>query len=105
MDKWYVTIDKHCNYPDDPDAAVWTVSRDPNETGWETDSGYNGYGLLKTDAEKLADAANRIEFLELALRQLLDEKCDYMIINHLGDPEKEHTVKLARAALGEKKDD
>ena len=65
--KWFVTVDKHCMYPNDPDAYVWTLSHDPNETGWETDSGYSGYGLLKRDAEELANAANRIEQLEAAL--------------------------------------
>jgi hypothetical protein len=36
-----------------------------------------------------------------ALRQIVEEKCDYMRINHLGDPETQHTVKAARAALSE----
>ena len=66
--KWFVTVDKHCMYPNDPDAYVWTLSHDPNETGWETDSGYSGYGLLKRDAEELANAADRIEKLEAALQ-------------------------------------
>ena len=64
MTKWFVTVDKACCYPDDPEEHVWTLSRDPNDTGWETDSGYSGYGLLKRDAEELANAANRIEDLE-----------------------------------------
>ena len=34
-----------------------------------------------------------------ALEAMLEEKCDYMRINNLGDPETQHTVKLARAAL------
>jgi hypothetical protein len=68
MTKWYVTVDKYCSHCDEPDAHVWTVSRDPNDTGWETDSGYPGYGLTKHDAEELANAANRVEQLETALR-------------------------------------
>ena len=63
MSKWYVTIDKQSSYIDDPDECVWTVSRDPNTTGWCTDSGYSGYGLTKADAEELANAANEIERL------------------------------------------
>lgn len=59
---WYVVVDPNCSYPE-PDEYVWTISRDPNETGWETDSGFNGYGLLKADAEELANAANEIERL------------------------------------------
>ena len=71
MTKWFVTVDKYCSYPN-PEEHVWTISRDPNDTGWETDSGYSGYGLLKKDAEELANAANRIENLEAALRDLCD---------------------------------
>jgi len=33
------------------------------------------------------------------LEQIVEEKCDYMRINNLGDPETQHTVKQARAAL------
>tara|TARA_R110000822_G_scaffold117943_3_gene250495 strand:- start:655 stop:945 length:291 start_codon:yes stop_codon:yes gene_type:complete len=72
MTKWYVTVDKYCSYPDE-NSAVWTLSRDPDVTGWETDSGFSGYGMLKADAEELANAADRIEELENALDQLLDD--------------------------------
>lgn len=37
--------------------------------------------------------------LREALQQMVEEKCDYMRINNLGDPEKQHTIKVARAAL------
>lgn len=37
--------------------------------------------------------------LRAALIQMVEEKCDYMRINNLGDPETQHTVKAARAAL------
>lgn len=50
-----------------------------------------------------SDLAARIRALEEALRGMVEEKCDYMTINHLGDPEKTHTVKWARAALKEPK--
>lgn len=39
----------------------WTVSKNPTEAGWETDSGCNRYGLLYSDAVFLCDAANRLE--------------------------------------------
>ena len=58
MTRWYATVDSSCCYPDDPDARVWTVSRDPHATGWRTDSGHDGYGLTKAEAEELANAAN-----------------------------------------------
>jgi hypothetical protein len=64
MVKWYVTADKNNNLKNDPDQSIWTVSRDPIETGWETDSGCPGYGLTKADAQELANAANRIADLE-----------------------------------------
>jgi hypothetical protein len=45
----------------DPTKRNWTVSRDPNEAGWTTDDGVDGYGLSKKDAQFLADAANEKE--------------------------------------------
>jgi hypothetical protein len=41
----------------------------------------------------------REKALEAALTAMVEEQCDYMRINHLGDPEKQHTIKQARAAL------
>lgn len=32
---------------------VWTVSPDPDHTGWETDNGVEGYGLPKHIAEEI----------------------------------------------------
>ena len=73
MTKWFVVADEYRSQPDDPENCVWTLSRNPDEIGWETDSGFPGYGLLKKDAEELAGAANRIEKLEAALRQIEHE--------------------------------
>ena len=73
MTKWYVTIDKHSSHIDDPDECAWTVSRDPNCTGWNTDSGYSGYGLTKADAEELANAANEDKRLRGALSEIVEE--------------------------------
>jgi len=39
--------------------------------------------------------------LREALEAMVAEKCDYMTINKLGDPEAQHTVKQARAALAQ----
>lgn len=33
------------------------------------------------------------------INALVDEDCDYMRINNLGDPEKQHNIKRARATL------
>jgi hypothetical protein len=79
MTKWFVTVDKYCSYPN-PEEHVWTISRDPNDTGWETDSGYSGYGLLKKDAEELAGAANRIEKLEAALLAVKLTSVDFVAV-------------------------
>lgn len=40
------------------DEKVFTVSTDPNTPGWQTDGGYDGYGLTKSQAQFLVDAAN-----------------------------------------------
>jgi hypothetical protein len=48
--------------------------------------------------------AARIEALKEALTALVDETVDYMKINHLGDPEQKHNIKLARRALGARDD-
>ena len=49
----------------------------------------------------LIEKDNEIERLREALKLMVDEKCDYMKINNLGDPEQQHTIKTARAALKE----
>lgn len=44
-------------YPPEKE-RVWTVSRDPEKPGWNTDGGYEGYGLTRKEAEYLCNAAN-----------------------------------------------
>jgi hypothetical protein len=39
------------------------------------------------------------EAMRKALEIYIENECDYMKINHLGDPEKQFTVKTARRAL------
>jgi hypothetical protein len=56
---WYVTCSPHAESPDDYN--VWTLSQDPNETGWETDCGQDSYGLPKATATMLAAYANSAE--------------------------------------------
>jgi hypothetical protein len=58
--RWYVVRDPDCSSDlDDEEACVWTLSRSPDETGWETDSGYDGYGLTYAEARELADGVNQ----------------------------------------------
>lgn len=51
--------------------------------------------LSHGDARLIAAAPDLLE----ALRVLLQEKCDYMRLNSLGDPEIESATKRARAAI------
>lgn len=37
--------------------------------------------------------------LQSTLKAMVDEQVEYMTINHLGDPEKQHNIKRARIAL------
>ena len=54
---WYVVVDPDATDPA-PDEKIWTISKNPGEPGWNTDSGFRGYGLTKADAEVLVAAAN-----------------------------------------------
>ena len=55
MNKWFAVADRDaCDLEDD----VWTISRDANVTGWNTDSGHNGYGLKFEDAEEIIRTLN-----------------------------------------------
>lgn len=56
-DRWHVVVDPMCKYPS-PEKAIWTLSCDPNIPGWNTDGGYEGYGLAKDIADFLAESAN-----------------------------------------------
>jgi hypothetical protein len=61
--RWYVVSWEAFNDKELTDAKgdrIWTVSRDPDATGWETDCGYDGYGLTWDEATELASAANSI---------------------------------------------
>lgn len=60
------------------------------------------YETWSEDWPIIKEAADEIERLREALQLMVDEQCDYMILNKLGDPEKQHTIKLARAALQQK---
>lgn len=55
--------------------------------------------LQRDRMQTLAQQAARIEELEAALTAMVDEQVDYMTINNLGDPEKQHNIKWARKAL------
>ena len=61
---WYVVCSDMTAYEHGEErdqASVWTVSTRPDETGWQTDSGFPGYGMIRSRAQFLADAANEKE--------------------------------------------
>jgi hypothetical protein len=58
--------------------------------------------LYEDARHDLTKAGMVVEGLREALQAMVDEKCDYMLINYLGDPDGTHTVKHARAALNPK---
>jgi len=67
MPRWYVVRSNLASQNDDEpyeERQIWTISKDPERCGWETDSGYDGYGLTKKDADELANAANKLAELE-----------------------------------------
>jgi hypothetical protein len=56
---WHVVSEHHDKTKqEDREEKVWTLSQDPNKTGWETDSGQDGYGLTYAQAKLFADSAN-----------------------------------------------
>jgi len=60
-ERWFAVFDTATSYETDEERAearIWTLSRSHQEVGWNTDGGYDGYGLIKEDAEFLANAAN-----------------------------------------------
>ena len=57
----------------------------------------NGTEYIRLDLHEA-----EVKRLREALVELVDEYCDYMRLNNLGDPEKQHNIKLARQALANK---
>lgn len=55
---WYVVSESDQS---DDDEKVWTVSQYPDQSGWNSDSGYPGYGMPRVAAQFLVDAANEKE--------------------------------------------
>jgi hypothetical protein len=59
--KYYAVCDHNTSFDEGEErdyANIWTVSCFPDRTGWNTDSGHDGYGLTRREAQFLADAAN-----------------------------------------------
>ena len=56
---------------------------------------------ITQEVSALPAASDTPEVLALveALRMMIDQEVDYMTRNSLGDPEKQHSVKVSRAAI------
>lgn len=57
---WYAVRDDFESQTAD-ERQIWTVSKNPKLCGWCTDSGCDGYGLTRAEAEFFAMAANEKE--------------------------------------------
>lgn len=60
---------------------------------------FDGYYPWDGGKQTVSDAAAEIARLRAALEMMVEEKADYMRLNLLGDPEAQHTIRVARAAL------
>lgn len=53
--EWYI----HLDYNIDDGDCRYSITLDPKESGWRTDSGYAGYGLPKELAQWICDVLNK----------------------------------------------
>jgi hypothetical protein len=80
--------------------GVWAVAyADTDREDQEANA-----ALIVAAVNAMPGLLDEVEGLRAALRAMVDEKCDYMCRNLLGDPEQQHTIKQARAALGGRDD-
>ena len=61
------------NNAESADEQIWTISENPDETGWETDSGHSGYGLTKEQADYYAMCINEYPKLLAENKRLREE--------------------------------
>jgi hypothetical protein len=59
----------------------------------------SGISRFEDAVKLLNEKAAEVARLRAALEAMVEEKADYMRLNHLGDPEAQHTIRQARAAL------
>lgn len=85
-EKWHVVCEKTVADFDGEreyhEAKIWTLSRWHDQPGWQTDGGYEGYGLARADAVSLADAFNTAIVREAVARKCgrregLDDAAQY----------------------------
>jgi hypothetical protein len=88
--------------PNDYGADEYFVCRKCNAYGPIDDEDGTLWNTRAAPAPAVAALQAEVARLRAALQAMVDEKCDYMLINHLGDPEGTHTIDFARAALSPK---
>jgi hypothetical protein len=88
-------------YTDEDRAIGWEVIRQLGEPADPAQCAYER--LIATAAAGHAREvyAERIKALEAALSAWVEEECDYMRRNNLGNPEMQHNVIWSRALLKE----
>ena len=93
----------------DAPETIW-ARPDPYEPDWTGDRTlrskshveYRRADLPLTTAQLMADP--RVKSLVDALENFIVETHDYMTLNKIGDPEKQHSVKYGRAAIAQLKE-
>lgn len=53
--EWHIYQER---FPNSDELDSWTITNNPNIEGWDTDSGYDGYGLPKELAQWICDILN-----------------------------------------------
>lgn len=61
--KWFIKQDRFFS-KEGQELQSWTITTNPEFSGWNTDSGYDGYGLPKELAEWICNHLNTAVFEE-----------------------------------------
>lgn len=88
--------------PTDLACAIWDKKGEiPICTGSFSVGKYNEVDAetMHANMQHIVHCVNTHAALVEALEAMVEEKADYMRINHLGDPEATHTIQIARKAL------
>jgi hypothetical protein len=76
-------------------SGVWVMSATADVMVAKADYHEVPFAVAQENARLIAAAPELLE----VVRGFVDEKVDYMRINHLGDPERTHMVKWARQII------
>jgi len=89
------------------DDTVWTISKDPKNTGWENDCDQQGYGFTRKEAQAIVDKLNSHTRSQEVIRKLVEETQSFIELANVKAyptlPKKlEQAIKEAKEFLGEK---